>query len=99
MILSLFVSTIETTLMTIEAINAIAMRLERIANGDAEPLWESELMVREKLEAFARTGSDMLADVSEAIILDNFRAAIRANEVRLRRFAVGGLIDSSTPVA
>jgi hypothetical protein len=52
----------------------------------------------EKLEAFARTGSDMLADVSEAIILDNFLAAIRANEVRLRRFAVGGLIDGWTPV-
>ena len=60
---------------------------------------ETELMVREKLEAFARTGSDMLADVSEAIILDNFRAAIRANEIRLRCFAVGGLIDSSMPVA
>jgi hypothetical protein len=41
----------------------------------------------------------MLADVSNAIILDNFCAAIRANEVRLRRFAVGGMIDSSTPVA
>jgi hypothetical protein len=99
MILSLFVSGIETTLMTIEATNAIAMRLEMIANGDAEPLRETELMVRERLEAFARIGSDMLADVSNAIILDNFRAAIRANEVRLRRFAVGGMIDSSTPVA
>jgi hypothetical protein len=88
MILSLFVSSIETTLVKIEATNAIAMRLEMIAKGDAEPLRETELMVREKLETFARTGSNMLA------ILGNFRAAIRANEVR---FAVGDLIDSSTP--
>jgi hypothetical protein len=94
MILSLFVSSIETTLVKIEATNAIAMRLQMITKGDAEPLRETELMVREKLETFARTGSDMLADVSEAIILDNFRAAIRANEVR---FAVGDLIDCSTP--
>jgi hypothetical protein len=46
--LSLFVSGIETTLMTIEATNAIAMQLEMIANGDAEPLRETGLMVREK---------------------------------------------------
>jgi hypothetical protein len=88
MILSLFVSSIETTLVKIEATNAIAMRLQMITKGDAEPLRETELMVREKLETFARTGSNMLA------ILGNFRAAIRANEVR---FAVGDLIDSSTP--
>ena len=47
MILSLFISGIETTLMTIETTNAIAMRLEMIANGEAEPLREPELIVRE----------------------------------------------------
>jgi hypothetical protein len=85
MILSLFVSGIETTLMTIETTNAIAMRLGMIADGEAEPLRETELTVREKLEAFARTGHDKLADVSNAVILGNFRAAIRANEICLRR--------------
>ena len=43
MILSLFVSGIETTLMTIETTNAIAMRLGMIANGETEPLRETEL--------------------------------------------------------
>jgi hypothetical protein len=84
MILSLFISGIETTLMTIETTNAIAMRLGMIANGETEPLRETELTVREKLEAFARTGPDKLADVSNAVILGNFRAAIRANEISLR---------------
>jgi hypothetical protein len=81
MILSLFVSGIETTLMTIETTHAIAMRPGMIANGETEPPRETELTVREKLEAFARTGSDKLADVSNAAILGNFRAAIRANEI------------------
>ena len=85
MILSLFISGIETTLMTIETTNAIAMRLGMIANGETDPLREPELTVREKLEAFARTGPDKLADVSNAVILGNFRAAIRANEICLRR--------------
>jgi hypothetical protein len=68
MILSLFVSGIETTLMTIETTNAIAMRrLGMIANGETEPLRETELTVREKLEVFARTGPDKLADVSNAV--------------------------------
>jgi hypothetical protein len=88
MILSLFISGIETTLMTIETTNAIAMRLGMIANGETEPLRETELTVREKLKAFARTGPDKLAEVSNAVILGNFRAAIRANEIFLRRFAI-----------
>jgi hypothetical protein len=46
MILSLFVSSIETTLMTIETNNAIAMRLGMISNGETEPLRETELTVR-----------------------------------------------------
>ena len=87
MILSLFISGIETTLMTIETTNAIAMRLEMIANGETEPLRETELTVREKLEAF---GPDKLADVSNAVILGNFRAAIRANEICLRRLQLSG---------
>ena len=82
MILSLFISGIETTLMTIETTHAIVMRLGMIADGEAEPLRETELTVREKLEAF---GPDKLADVSNAVILGNFRAAIRANEICLRR--------------
>jgi hypothetical protein len=90
MILSRFISGIETTLMTIETTNAIAMRLGMIANGEAEPLRETELIVREKSQASARTGPYKLADVSNAVILGNFRAAIRANEICLRRLQLSG---------
>jgi hypothetical protein len=90
MILSLFISGIETTLMTIETTNAIAMRLGMIANGEAEQLRETELTVREKSEAFAGTQPYKLADVSNAVILGNFRAAIRANEICLRRLQLSG---------
>jgi hypothetical protein len=88
MILSLIVSGIEAALMTIEAANVIAMRHEMIANGDEESLREAELMVWEKMKAFALARSDMLAGVSNAVILENFRAVIRANEVRLRALQV-----------
>jgi hypothetical protein len=62
MILSLFVSGIETTLMTIETTNAIAMRPGMIANGETEPLRETELTVRENLEASARTACNCRVD-------------------------------------
>lgn len=83
MVLSLFVSSIETTLMTIEAINVIAMRMQMMAKGDAKALRESEVMLSEKLEAFAKAGADIIAGASNTVIRDNFRALIRANEARL----------------
>jgi hypothetical protein len=46
------------------------------------------------LKAFARTGPDKLAEVSNAVILGNFRAAIRANEIFLRRIAIDRQVDS-----
>ena len=83
MFLSLFVSGIESALMTIEASNVISMRLQMFCKGDAQALRESELMLSEKVEAFARAGSDIMAGASNSMIRDNFRTAIRANEARL----------------
>jgi hypothetical protein len=84
MILSLFVSGIDTALMTVEASNVIAMRLQMIAKGDAAGQRESELMILEKMEAFAQAGLDVAAGTSSSVIQNNFRALIRANEARLR---------------
>jgi hypothetical protein len=83
MFLSLFVSSIETALMTIEASNVIAMRFQIIAKGDAQARRESELMVSEKLGAFSQAGADVLAGLSNSVIRKNLRAIIRANEIRL----------------
>jgi hypothetical protein len=83
MFLSLFVSSIENTLMTFEASNVIAMRLQMFCKGDVQALRESELMVSEKMAAFTQAGLEILAGASNAVIRKNFRVAIQANEARL----------------
>ena len=84
MFLSLFTTSIENTLMTLEAANVISMRLHMFCQGDGKALRESELMLSEKLEAFAHAGLDAMSGASSNVIRDNFRAAIQANEVRLK---------------
>jgi hypothetical protein len=41
-------------------------------------------MVSEKVEAFMQAGADVMAGVSISIVHDSFRAAIQANEARLK---------------
>ena len=84
MFLNIFTTSIENTLMTLEAANVISMRLQMFCQGDAQALRESELMLSEKLETFARAGLDAMSGASNKVIRDNFRAAIQANEVRLK---------------
>jgi hypothetical protein len=83
MFLSLFISSIENSLMALEASNVIAMRLQMFCKGDAQALRESELMLSEKIDAFTRAGFDIAARASNTMIRKNFRAAIQANEARL----------------
>jgi aldehyde:ferredoxin oxidoreductase len=64
MFLSLFVSSIEAGLITIEANNVIAMRLQMITKGDIQARHESELIESEKLEAFVRAGANIMAGVT-----------------------------------
>jgi hypothetical protein len=83
MFLSLFVSSIENSLMALEASNVIAMRLQMFCKGDSQALRESELMLFEKIDAFTRAGFDIAAGASNTMIRKIFRAAIQANEARL----------------
>ena len=92
MFLSLFVSSIENSLMALEASNVIAMRLQMFCKGDAQALRESELMLSEKIDAFTQAGFDMAAGASTTLICKNFRAAIQANEARLRTLRYFGVI-------
>ena len=84
MFLSLFTTSIENTLMTLEAANVIFMRLQMFCLGDARALRETELMLSEKLETFVQAGLDAMSGTSSKVIRDNFRVAIQANEVRLK---------------
>jgi 2-iminoacetate synthase ThiH len=70
--------------MTLEAANVISMRLQMFCEGDVQLLRECELMLSEKFEAFARAGLDAMTGASAKLIRDNIRAAIQANEVRLK---------------
>jgi hypothetical protein len=88
MFLSLFVASIENSLMALEASNVIAMRLQMFCKGDAEGLRESKLMVSEKIDAFTQAGFDIAAGASNTLIRKNFRAAIQANEARLRALRI-----------
>jgi hypothetical protein len=84
MFLSLFVSSIEATLMTIEASNVIAMRLQMIGRGDGGGLqWSEGDGVGKATRFLRRRGADIVAGVSNSIIRKNFRTVTRANEVRL----------------
>jgi hypothetical protein len=69
---------------TVEASNVIAMRLQIISKGNTQGQRESELMLSEKVKAFAQAQTDMMAGVSSSIIRNNIRAVIRANEERLK---------------
>ena len=83
MFMSVFVSGIESALMAIEAGNVIALRLQMMVKGDAAAQLETELMISEKMEAFTQAARDMATGAPSAVIQNNFRTLIRANEARL----------------
>jgi hypothetical protein len=82
--LRLFVTTLETALMAIEAGNVISLRLQMLSRGDLAAVREAELMLSEKIVAFTQAGTDMMSGISSEVIRNNLRASIRANEARLR---------------
>jgi 2-iminoacetate synthase ThiH len=81
--LRLFVTSMETALMAIEAGNVISLRLQMLSRGDLAAAREAELMVSEKIAAFTKAGADVMSGVSAEVIRNNLRSAIRANAVRL----------------
>jgi hypothetical protein len=81
--LRLLVTSMETALMTIEASNVIALRVQMLCRGDLAAAREAELMVSEKLAAFTQAGTDVLFGISTDVIRKNLRSIIRANEMRL----------------
>ena len=83
MFLDFIVSGIETTLMTIEATNVIAMRMQMMTKGDIQAQREFELMFTEKLDAYFSASMDLMTGVSNTVIRKNMRAAVQANELRL----------------
>jgi hypothetical protein len=94
MISSFFVAGIESALMTLEATNVIMMRLQMISKGNEKGQREAELMVTEKVEAFAKARSDFLDGVSNAVIRANLRSIVQANELRLSALQSSGAVPA-----
>ena len=81
--LRLFVTSLETAIMAIEASNVISLRLQMLSRGDRAAAQEAELMITEKIAAFTKAGADVMSGKSADVIRNNLRASIRANEARL----------------
>jgi hypothetical protein len=83
MFLTLFVSSVETALISMEAANVISMRMQILSKGNAEAGREVQLMVAEKIAVFTQAAADIMFGASDAMIRNNLRSAIQANQARL----------------
>jgi hypothetical protein len=74
----------DTTLLAMEAQAVIGMRLTQIALGRGTPA-ETQLMVTEKMLAFAEAAATLAAGGSAHKVVKGYRKKVRANVKRLRR--------------
>jgi hypothetical protein len=75
---------VDTTLLGLEAQTVVGIRLSQIALGQGSPA-ESQLMVSEKMLAFAEAASTVAAGGSVHKVVKNYRRHVRANVRRLSR--------------
>ena len=74
-------------MLAFEAGNVIDLRLWKIARGGAEGAAESELMIREKIDALFEAGALLTTGGSSAQIVEMYRKHVAANAARLRTVA------------
>ena len=76
--------TLDTTLLTMEAQMVIGIRLTQLATGRGT-LAETQLMVTEKMLAFAEAGLTLATGGSAQRVVSGYRKHVRANVRRLER--------------
>jgi hypothetical protein len=76
--------TLDTTLLTMEAQTVIGIRLTQLATGRGT-LAETQLMVTEKMLAFAEAGLTLATGGSAQRVVSGYRKHVRANVRRLER--------------
>jgi len=74
----------DTTLLAMEAHTVISLRLGQIAMGRGS-LAESQLMVSEKLLAWAQAATTLATGGSPHQVVRGYRKKVRANTKRLRK--------------
>lgn len=82
----------QSTMLAIEAQQVIALRLTKMAMGEADTHREAELMVSEKVQAMVDSGHTMFKaalggqpDMGAGKVIEHYRTTVRANRKRLSR--------------
>ncbi len=82
----------QSTMLAIESQQVIALRLTKMARGEADSQREAELMVSEKVQAMVDSGHMMFkaalgghADMGAGKVIEHYRTTVRANRKRLSR--------------
>ncbi len=84
MLISWFRLANDTTLLAMEAQTVIGLRLGQIAMGRGS-LAENQLMVTEKMLAFAEAAATVATGGSAHQVVKGYRKKVRANTKRLKR--------------
>ena len=74
----------DTALLGLEAMDVVGLRLMQIALGRGTPA-EAQLMVTEKMAAFAEAAVTLATGGSAHKVLRRYRTHVQANERRLSR--------------
>jgi hypothetical protein len=82
----------QSTMLAIESQQVIALRLAKMAAGEADSQREAELMVSEKVQAMVDSGHMMFKaalggqpDMGAGKVIEHYRTTVRANRKRLSR--------------
>jgi hypothetical protein len=75
---------VEATLLSFEAHSVIGLRLSQIALGQGSAA-EAQLMINEKMIAFAEAATTVVTGGSAHSVVDGYRRHVQANAHRLRQ--------------
>lgn len=71
------------TMLALESCDVIGLRLAKMAGGGREARREAELMVAEKVSAFAEAAVHLCGGATPAMVIGRYREHVAANALRL----------------
>ena len=71
------------TMLLIESNGVIGLRLMKMVGGGQEAQREAELMVSEKVDAFAEAIGSLCGGATSAMVINRYREHVAANALRL----------------
>lgn len=70
-------------MLLLESSNVIGLRLTKIAHGGGDAVYETQLMIVEKLAAAIEAGTSVMTGATVAEITERYRGHVAANARRL----------------